>query len=178
MSIGDSIVLVSCLAGTMFALPALLIFLNMAFSRTTERAAERLERGVIVPFFVGLLPVIFIGVPATLLISIGSVAQFCGTIVYLLLLLWAFAGLGVVSHSIGRQMGMFNSPFMESLIGAVILAFAIAFPLIGWVIILPFSLIIGVGAMLMAVAGRFMGRPLYMLPNKPPFESDPVYQGA
>lgn len=180
MSIGDSIVLVSCLAGTMFALPALLTFLNMAFSHTTERAAERLERSVIVPFFVGLVPILFIGVPAGFLISLGSVAQFCGTIVYLGLLLWAFTGIGVVSRTVGRHIGVFADPFMESLTGAFVLSFAIAFPLIGWFIILPFSLVIGVGATLLAVTGRFMGMPLYNIPQprKDSFEGDAAYQGA
>jgi hypothetical protein len=35
MGIGDSITLVSCLAGLMIALPALLIFLSLAFQRAT-----------------------------------------------------------------------------------------------------------------------------------------------
>lgn len=181
MSIGDAIVLVSCLGGTMFALPALLTFLNMSFSRTTERAAERLERSAIVPFFVGLIPIIFIGAPATFMLSIGSAAQFCGTIVYLALLLWAFTGMGVVSRLVGKRVSDFAGrnpdPFLESLIGAFVLAFAIAFPLVGWFVILPFSLIIGVGATLMAVVGRFMGTPLFEQP-RPHYESDTAYQGV
>ena len=39
MGIGDSITLVSCLAGFMAALPAFLIFLNVIFSRTVKRNA-------------------------------------------------------------------------------------------------------------------------------------------
>ncbi len=185
MSIGDAIVLVSCLGGTMFALPALLTFLNMAFSRTTERAVERLEYSAIVPFFVGLIPVIFIGAPAAFLLSIGSVAQFCGSVAYLALFLWAFTGMGVISRLVGKRISDFSGrtpdPFLESLIGAFVLAFAIAFPLVGWFIILPFSLIIGMGATLMAVVGRFMGKPLFEQPARkemPRYDSDSAYQGA
>src|SRR5262245_20253283 len=103
MGIGDSILLISCLGGLMFALPALLIFLNLGFYETSTRAATRLAKGAIVPFFVGLIPIIFIGAPAALLLSIGSFMQACGTIFMMLVSLWAFWGLAVVARLIGMR---------------------------------------------------------------------------
>jgi hypothetical protein len=44
MGIGDSITLISCLAGLMLALPALLIFLSLVFHETTYHTALRLNR--------------------------------------------------------------------------------------------------------------------------------------
>ena len=43
MAIGDAIMFTGCLAGLMVALPALLIFLNLMFTRTTFSAAQRLH---------------------------------------------------------------------------------------------------------------------------------------
>lgn len=155
MGIGTAITLVSCLAGTMVALPALLLLLNILFSRTTQQAALRLQQGFVVPFFVGLLPTIFLGIPSTIALSIGSVFQFCGSIAYVLLFLWAFSGMAIVGQAIGMRLMDINqrpeNPFQESVLGVSLLTFAIAFPIIGWFIILPFSIIIGVGASLIAL---------------------------
>jgi len=159
MGIGDSILFISCLGGLMFALPALLIFLNLGFYETSTRAATRLAKGAIVPFFVGLIPIIFIGAPAALLLSIGSFMQACGTIFMMVISLWAFWGLAVVARLIGMRIAWMNkrdeNALVESISGAFALSFAIAFPVIGWFIVLPFGLVIGMGAIVMTMFGRF-----------------------
>jgi uncharacterized BrkB/YihY/UPF0761 family membrane protein len=143
MGIGDSITLVSCLAGIMAALPAFLIFLNVIFSRTTYRAARRLERGAILPFFAGLVPAIFIGVPVVGLISLGSVSQLLGVLGLLALLLWAFTGLAAVGRLAGERSRAYTDqperPLVEIVLGSVALSFSIAFPIIGWLLVLPYS---------------------------------------
>jgi hypothetical protein len=153
MGIGDALLLVSCLAGLMFALPALLIFMNLALLTLSDHATARLNRGGIVPFFAGLLPVIFIGIPAAGLIAAGSVFQFFGSLIMLILLFWGFMGLAVVARLVGQRLtAMYEreeSPFIQTVAGSLVLSFSIAFPLIGWLLILPFSLIIGIGATLL-----------------------------
>ncbi|MBI5929635.1 MAG: hypothetical protein HY862_10025 [Chloroflexi bacterium] len=177
MGIGDSILAISCLAGLMLALPALLIFLNLGFYDTSTRAATRLAKGAITPFFVGLVPILFIGLPAGLLISVGSVMQACGTIFMLLVALWAFWGLAVVARLIGMRIAWMNrrdeNALVESITGAFALSFAIAFPVIGWFIVLPFGLIIGLGAIVMTMAGRF-GRIFTGNPQPRPVVSPPA----
>ena len=162
MGIGDSITLVSCLAGLMIALPALLIFLSLAFQRATYSAALRLDKGAILPFFVGLLPAIFCGGPSVGLLSLGSVFQLFGALFLLALFLWAFTGLAAIARLVGIRLGQFASqrenPFFEITVGAFTLAFALAFPLIGWVLLLPFALITGVGATILARINRWRGQ--------------------
>ncbi len=180
MGIGDSILAISCLAGLMLALPALLIFLNLGFYDTSTRAATRLAKGAITPFFVGLIPVLFVGGPAVLFISIGSFMQACGTIFMLLVSLWAFWGLAVVARLIGMRIAWMNrrdeNALVESISGAVALSFAIAFPVIGWFIVLPFGLIIGMGAIVIVMAGRF-GQIFTGNPRpKPTVQPQPQYQ--
>lgn len=160
MSIGGSITLVSCLAGIVLALPALLALLSMIFWRTTERAALRLTRGGIVPFFIGAVPLTIMGVVGSILLSLGSVFQFFGSVIWLFLLLWGFLGLAAVARLIGVRIAEMttqsHSPFMEMIMGAFVLTFAIAFPLIGWFLILPFGIAIGTGAFNMALFGNLL----------------------
>lgn len=161
MGIGDSITIVSCLGGTMLASAALLLFFNLVFPRITHRGAMRLKQGVIIPFFVGLVPTIFLGIPSAILLSIGSVFQFCGTLLYLFLFSWAFLGLATVSQSLGMRLGegYQGNALTDVLSGVLILMFAIAFPIIGWLVIFPLSVVIGVGATILALGGLIFKSP-------------------
>jgi hypothetical protein len=158
MGIGDSIMVASCLAGLMLALPAILIFLNLAFLRISEDAIERLSYGGCLPFFAGLALLLFIGLPAAILLSIGSVAQAIGGLFALLLLMWGFVGLGAVARLIGIRITEMNereqSPLIQTTAGAFVLSFAVAFPLLGWFVVLPISLVVGAGALNLVLLSR------------------------
>ncbi|MCI0710227.1 MAG: hypothetical protein L0154_08695 [Chloroflexi bacterium] len=175
MGIGDSILMVACLAGLMLALPALLIFLNIAFVGVSERAASRLSKGGFTPFLVGLGITALIGIPASVGVAAGSVLQFCGGVAWLFLLLVGFIGMASVSRLIGYRVTELNereeSPLIQALAGAFVLSFGIAFPVIGWVIVLPFCLIIGLGAIVMTTFNRIFGKdshaPKVHMPRNP-----------
>lgn len=159
MGIGDNILLVSCLAGVMLALPSLLIFLNIALIGTSNRATSRLDHGGCVPFAVGIAVALFMGIPAAILLSIGSVPQAIGAVMSLLLLFFGFVGLAVVARLVGKRLVTLyereESPLVQTVAGSLILSFSIAFPLLGWFIILPFSLITGLGAVIIALFAGF-----------------------
>ncbi len=158
MSIGDSMTLVSCLAGLMVALPGLAVFLSMIFDGTTECAASRLANGGKAAFFVGLVPVIVVGYVGVGLISAGSIFQLVGAVVIALLLAWLFTGLGVVARLIGLKIAAMTQQsgnrWNETIIGAFVLAFALAFPLVGWFLIFPLSAITGGGSIVLALFQR------------------------
>ncbi len=157
MGIGDTLLLTSCLAGFMLAMPALFIFLNLALLGTSDRATARLNRGGCIPFFAGLAAILACGIPAAVLVSIGSFAQAIGSIVFLTLLFFGFMGLAVVARLVGQRLvAMYEaegSPLVQTIAGSIILSFSIAFPLLGWFIILPFSLVTGFGAVLLVFVG-------------------------
>lgn len=174
MGIGDAILVVSCLGGLMLALPALLIFLNLALIGISDRATYRLSRGGIIPFFVGLIPIIFIGIPAFILIAAGSIFQFFGSLVMLFLLFLGFMGLAVVARLVGQRLTAMNerdeSPLFQTVTGTLVLSFGIAFPLLGWLIVFPFSLVVGTGAVfavMIGSIGRFFrgGTPTVVTPR-------------
>lgn len=152
MGIGDSITIVGCLAGTMLALPALLVSLSLLMNRATSRAAACLQQGVIRPLLVGVMAVVVIAVPASILISMGSVFQLVGVLIYLFLLTWGFTGMAAFTRMLGERLGLMadepRSSMTETLIGASVLSFAVAFPLVGWLVILPASFVMGIGATL------------------------------
>lgn len=189
MGIGDNILLVSCLAGLMLALPSLLIFLNLALLGMSDRATARLNRGGCVPFIVGIGILLFFGLPSAILLSIGSVPQAIGAVMSLFLLFFGFVGLAVVARLAGQRLtAMYDrddSPLAQTVAGSLILSFSIAFPLLGWFIILPFSLITGLGALVLVFFGgmwaRFFGRSAPAMPASEPDLSDmppttPAYQ--
>ncbi len=151
MGIGDSIIFVfSVILLVILSLPALLVFLNLALPGISNQAAERLTKGGIAPFFVGLITAFVIGFPASILVSLGSIFQLCGTIIWLFLLFWGFMGLAVITRLAGYRitvMGKYDTSFLVQIMaGALMMSLSIAFPVIGWFVILPLSLLIGLGA--------------------------------
>ncbi len=154
MAIGDAIMFTGCLAGLMVALPALLIFLNLMFTRTTFSAAQRLHDGIMLPLVVGIIAMIVVGFPASLLVSAGSIFQLFGTVLWLFLLTWLFIGLAAVARMLGARLGYFahreSSVMAEVFIGTFVLSFTIVFPFVGWLVILPISMAIGIGATIIA----------------------------
>lgn len=163
MGIGDSIMIASCLAGLMAALPALLLFLNLAFPRTTARAARRLRHGAVTPFFVGLVPVVVLGGPVVGMLALGSVFQLIGVLALLGLFLWAFTGLAGLARLLGERLfGAEHAaarPLVAGAAGAAVLSFALAFPLLGWLLLLPFGLIAGLGATILGRRARYADPP-------------------
>ena len=165
MGIGDAIMVTSCLAGLMLALPAMLVFMNLALLSVSDRATHRLSRGGITPFFAGLGIILLIGVPSSMLMAAGSIFQLFGSLSMLCLLFWGFMGLAVVARLVGQRLTALyereESPLSQTVAGSLVLSFSVAFPLIGWIIIFPFSLLIGLGAVMGVVIGglwrRFFG---------------------
>ena len=155
MGIGDSMTLVACLAGTMVALPALLVFLNLVMGSMTYNAAHRLHKGVITPLIFGVIAIALVAFPASALISLGSLPQLIGTLLYLFLLTWGFTGMAAFARMLGGRLGLLaeaeHSHLTETLIGTAVLSFAVAFPLIGWLVVLPLSFVMGIGA---TIVGR------------------------
>lgn len=184
MGIGDTIMLTACLAGFMVAMPALFIFLNLALLGTSDKATARLNRGGCIPFFAGLAAIVACGAPAAILISFGSIFQAVGSIIILALLFFGFMGLSVVSRLVGQRLvAMYDtdgSPLVQTISGAIILSFSIAFPLLGWFIILPFSLITGFGAVLLVFVSTFLNSRLFAKQPQPIEQHPPqmpVYDG-
>lgn len=144
-----------------FSLPALMLVLGLTFDRTSEYAAQRLQEGIILPLVIGLIPVLLIGIPSTIFLSLGSVFQLCGSIAYLALFMWAFLSLSSVGRTFGMKLSQLNGraghPLYEMLLGTVVLTLAIAFPIWGWFVIFPVAAVVGIGATVLVSFKRLRG---------------------
>ena len=151
MGIGDIMEAISITITMIIAYPAFLILLNLLFGKTTTRVAERLEQGMKISFFVGLLVV---GIGAFLvitLVSAGSVLQLIGFILYLLLSFWGTIGNAGLARVFGARLSDMSerktSPLYELLSGGFVITLSFAFPLVGWFVLMPIVSVITIGAM-------------------------------
>lgn len=151
MGIGNTIAFVSVGLGVIFAYPALLILLNVLYSKTTTQVADRLEHGMKGSFFVGLVVIILVGGVIFVLVSAGSVLQLIGGILYLLISFWGAIGNASLSRVFGMRLADLGdkqpSTLYQLLSGGFVLTLSFAFPLIGWFVVMPIMSCIGIGAM-------------------------------
>jgi hypothetical protein len=158
MGIGDILALVSFIFGMIVAYPALLIFLSILFANTTAKAAYRLNRGIKLPFFVGLIIMIGGGFLVVFLLSAGSVLQFLGVVLYLILAFWGTIGLAGLAQVFGERLAEMGdkdpSPLYKMLSGGATLSLSFAFPLIGWFVLIPVGTAIGLGAATLSLFTR------------------------
>ena len=158
MGIGDIIGFVSVGIGMIIAYPALLILLNVLFGKTTSRVAYRLDKGMKVSFFVGLIIVVIGGFAVVTLISAGSVLQLVGFILYLLLSFWGAIGNASLSRVFGMRLTDMGenerSSLYQMLSGGFILTLSFAFPLVGWFVVMPIMTCIGIGSMTINLFSR------------------------
>ena len=158
MGIGDIIGLVSFIFGMIIAYPALLIMLNVFFTGTTTKAAYRLHRGMKLPLFVGLVIAVIGGFVVLTLLSAGSVLQFIGVILYLLLSFWGTIGIAGMARVCGERLAELDhrdpAPLFKLLSGGAVLTLSFAFPLVGWFILIPLATVIGLGAATLSLFTR------------------------
>jgi len=151
MGIGDIIGFVSVAIGMIIAYPALLILLNILFSKTTDRVAIRLEKGMKWSFFAGLIIVVIGSFLVVSLLSAGSVLQLIGFILYLVLSFIGTIGNAALAKLFGARLSEMSekkpSTLKELLSGGFVLTLSFAFPLIGWFVVMPIITCIAVGAM-------------------------------
>jgi hypothetical protein len=158
MGIGDIIALVSAITGMILAYPALLILLNVLFSQTTTRVADRLAHGMKWSFGVGVIVVIVGGIIISTLISAGSVPQLLGVLLYLLLSMWGTVGNAAIARVFGQRISAMSdrqpSTLMEMASGGCVLTLSFAFPLVGWFVVMPLISVITMGAMTLNLFSR------------------------
>lgn len=161
MGIGDIIGFVSAGIGMIIAYPALLMLLNILFGKTTSRVAHRLDKGMKGSFFVGLIIVAPAAFLIFALISAGSVFQFIGFILYLLLSFWGTIGNAALARVFGMRLTDIGdderSTLYQMLSGGFVLTLSFAFPLVGWFVVMPIMTCIGIGSMTMNLFSRKAG---------------------
>lgn len=130
------------------ALPGMLLTWKLLFSKTVERAELRLARTPWRCFFSGLTLLMISTIPIGVSFGIPGLQGF-GVVAIFILLTIASIGAAGLAEVMGKQLnhlGFNGTPVSATIRGAVAMEMAAIFPIIGWFIFVPLTLIITFGA--------------------------------
>lgn len=138
------------------AFPGLLTANYLLFPATVERARLRLDRTPWKCFFVGGLLAAVFAIPIVILFVIPNGAvQFAGWALLVLALTFATLGAAGLASKMGDRLGARSgntlSPVAAFVRGTLALELAAAFPIIGWFIFIPFTVVTCLGASAFAI---------------------------
>jgi hypothetical protein len=158
MLMADTMAVFFVVLGVMLSFVGCWLLARGLWPERVTRAADSLDRGLLVPFLVGL-PITLVGLFAAAVVSnlpgklgsIGAGAVACALLVY------AHAGVSGLATSIGRRLPSAvdaSSPWRSTLRGGVVLVLAYLAPVLGWFAILPITTIVGAGATTLGLFAR------------------------
>jgi hypothetical protein len=144
------------------ALPGLLLTWRLLLPSLVNRAYQRLEQTPWQCFFTGsaflavyLIPtIILFNLPWTGFQALGAIAVF----VLLTITSLGAAGLAGLMGQRLHDLGLASSMVGATVRGAVAMELAAIFPVIGWLVFIPITFILALGAFLFAILG-WMPRP-------------------
>ncbi len=144
--------------------PGLLTAWYLLFPATVERARLRLDRTPWLCFFAGGVLTAFFTIPITILLVIPNGAvKFIGWSIIFLVLTFASLGAAGLAAKMGERLaarsGNSLAPAAAFIRGAIALELAAAFPVIGWFVVIPLTIVIALGATAFALL-RWVPRPL------------------
>lgn len=141
--------------GFLLSLQGLWLLCRALWPNRVELSAMRCQRNGIVCFLVGLVVTgVTLAIAAVLANTLGAPGQLGGFALGFLYLIFAGIGsAGFVTH-IGRRLASpvdIDRPWRATVRGGIALELAYLIPILGWLGILPISLIIGAGAATLAL---------------------------
>jgi hypothetical protein len=139
--------------------PAMLIIWWLLFPERVERARLKLLEAPRKSFGLGLAAAVLAALPATIFFRLPSqFTQVLGWIWLVLILGFASIGSAGIAAEIGMRMNLKNDSTSISLgtflRGATTLELASAFPLIGWLLIIPLGTLVSLGAAVSTLRGN------------------------
>jgi hypothetical protein len=137
------------------------------FPELTDRCRQRIKNAPVRQALIGLAWTIPCAAGGIALLNLPNpLLKFLGATVVLLLILAGLIGSSALAAQIGY--GLANpsdqaQPWRRVLRGGMVLGLTFVFPLIGWLLILPLSLVIGIGALFASLPGSASRRPTAVL---------------
>jgi hypothetical protein len=158
MLMADTMAIFFVVLGLMISLVGLWLLARGLWPKRVTLAAERFERGLVVPFVVGL-PIALVAIVSAMVVAnlpakaggIGAGAILCGFFAF------ASVGLSGLATCVGRRLASSidaENPWRATLRGAVVLVAAFLVPILGWFALLPIAVIAGAGAAALALVPR------------------------
>jgi hypothetical protein len=158
MLMADTMAVFFVVLGVMVSFAGCWLLVRGLWPERVLRAADRLERGLVAPFLVGL-PVVAVGVVAAAVTASlpGKLGGIGAGAIASALVVYAHVGVSGLATSIGRRLPSAvdaSSPWRATLRGSVVLVLAYLTPVIGWFAILPVTTIAGAGATTIGLLAR------------------------
>ena len=137
------------------------------FPELTDRCRQRIKAAPWKHALIGLAWTIPTAAAGVALLNVPNpLLKFLGATIVLLLILAGLIGSSALAAQIGfglAQPSDQTQPWRRVLRGGMVLGLTFVFPLIGWFLILPLSLVIGVGALFPTLAASGSQRPTAVL---------------
>lgn len=164
MIVADILMWFLLIAGTYIVINAYWLTTQGLFPGFVDRCRDRIRCTPLKCLMAGLagaLPVAIVGI--AMLRAALPALKFAGATVLLLLVLVGLMGSAGLAAQVGMGLGTFTddrTSWRRVWRGGLVLGLTFILPLIGWLIILPLTLVIGVGAMAQSVRVRSQVRNL------------------
>jgi hypothetical protein len=159
MLMADTMAVFFVVLGLMLSFVGLWLLTRGLWPARVDAAAERLDRGLVIPFLVGL-PIAAVAVVAAAAATAlpGKLGGLTTGLIVCAFVTYAHTGVSGLATAIGRRLPSAvddASPWRRTLRGGVVLVLAYLAPILGWFAILPISTVVGAGA---TTLGLFAGR--------------------
>ncbi|HSU67722.1 MAG TPA: hypothetical protein VLJ39_12680 [Tepidisphaeraceae bacterium] len=157
MLLGDTLAIALSVIGFLLSLQGLWLVCRAMFPRRVERAAEKSRRNALACFFLGLPITGFVALIGAVLARRGGMpGQLTAWVIVSLFIMYAGTGLSGFVTFLGERLASpadAQRPWKSTIRGGVALQLAYLLPVIGWFVLLPASLILGVGATTLSFFG-------------------------
>jgi hypothetical protein len=168
MIVADILMWFLLIAGTYIVINGYWLTTQGLFPEFVDRCRERIRHAPFKPFLLGTaatVPTVVVGI--AMLRAPSPVLKFAGATLLLLVILAGLLGSAGLAAQVGIGLGAYPDErlsWRRVWRGGLVLGLTFILPLIGWLIILPGTLIIGVGAALQSL------RPTGVVPARSAFD--------
>lgn len=134
-------------AGFVISLPALWLLAQGLWPDTVQRQQAAASRGLLKCFFLGLIPLAG-GVTLIAVLSkipkMGALAALAGG----MFIAWGFLGAGGIAALIGKRLWPDAEPWRQTKHGGLVVVLCALLPVVGWIVLLPLTAVLGWGIVL------------------------------
>lgn len=159
MLFADTMAIFFVVLGVLIAFPSLWLLHSALFPEFVKSNRAVFERSLWKPF---LLAIPFAAASVFFIVVVGklpaSVGQICGVLSFSLIMLFANAGVSGLASMLGSRLASpadVERPWKATLRGGLVLAFSCLLPLLGWFILMPCSVLLGLGASIISCFSAF-----------------------
>jgi hypothetical protein len=175
MLMADTMSIFFVILGMLLAFPGLWLICRGLWPQAVEEAAARCGKRIWTYFLAGMPLTLVMIVVVRVLFALGPIGKIAGVGAVCLYMIQAHIGVSGLVTAIGRRLPSSldeHSPWRATLRGGIALELTYLLPILGWFVVLPASIIIGTGAINVALLSRLR----IQTNSQPSLVQSPVHQ--